>query len=93
MFFSMLGRHYFKPQVTLAEAIGFKWLPMTGTLPERLEGLESEDAAKEAGYWRDPDLCMAHRKGEGHFCWERSTIEDLFREMKKDPKDLKSKSL
>ena len=36
---------------------------------------------------------MAHRKGEGHFCWERSTIEDLFREVKKDPKDLKSKSI
>ena len=35
--------------------------------------------ARESGYWRKDERCLLHPQQEGHFCWERSAVEDLLR--------------
>ena len=56
-----------------------KWPAQASDTPEGLEAAGAMENARESGYWRNDERCLLHPQQEGHFCWERSAVEDLLR--------------
>ena len=75
-----LTRHLFNCPMDWAAAKRIaRWPYPTGITPAGLEAEEDTEVARESGCWRKEDGCILHPDAREHFCWDKSTVEDLLR--------------
>ena len=74
-----IPRHLFDCPMKWAVVKKCRWPAQANDTPEGLEAAGAMENARESGYWRKDERCLLHPRQEGHFCWERSAVEDLLR--------------
>jgi len=78
----------FAYNLSLSQALKFKWPPTLGLREERIWKMPVEEVGKYAGYWRPEGDCDRHPGAWGHLCLEDRLVEEWSRLGGKEPEPL-----